>query len=62
MEYLKRLNVLQALNSLPTNDVWTAFQLMQIKESLNDLEKAIKLLRSKNQPQSKRKTATQLRK
>ena len=59
---LKKIERITSVNSLPTNDVWTAFQLIQIKESLNDLEKAIKLLRSKNQPQSKRKTATQLRK
>lgn len=49
-------------NTLPTNDVWTAFQLMQIKESLNDLEKAVKLLQSKKRTQSKPKSTTHRRK
>ena len=40
------------VNTLPTNDVWTAFQLIEIKESLNDLEKAVNLLRSKNRKHS----------
>lgn len=56
---LKRIERVTSINSLPTNDVWTAFQLMQIKESLNDLEKAINLLRSKNQTKSKHKESTQ---
>lgn len=43
------------INSLPTNDVWTAFQLIEIKESLNDLEKAVNLLRSRCQKSSKAK-------
>ncbi len=32
-------------NTLPTNDIWTAFQLMQLKDELGDLEKATKRLR-----------------
>ena len=40
------------VNTLPTNDVWTAFQLIEIKESLNDLEQAVNLLRSKNRKHS----------
>lgn len=45
---LKKIERITKINTLPTNDVWTAFQLMQIKESLNDLERAVKLLRSKS--------------
>lgn len=45
---LKKIERITKVNSLPTNDVWTAFQLMQVKESLNDLEKAINLLRAKS--------------
>ena len=44
---LKKIERITKVNTLPTNDVWTAFQLMQIKESLNDLEQAVKILRSK---------------
>lgn len=50
------------INTLPTNDVWTAFQLMQIKDSLNDLENAVKLLQSRQSTTSKSKKATQRRK
>ena len=45
---LTKIERITKVNTLPTNDVWTAFQLMQIKESLNDLEQAVKLLRSKS--------------
>lgn len=58
---LKKIERVTSVNSLPTNDVWTAFQLMQIKESLNDLENAINLLRSKYQTKSKHKESTQRR-
>lgn len=40
------------VNTLPTNDVWTAFQLVEIKESLNDLGRAVNLLRSRNRKDS----------
>lgn len=34
-------------NSLPTNDVWTAFQIIQLKEYLGDMEVLIQQLRKK---------------
>lgn len=34
-------------NTLPTNNVWAAFHLIQLKESLEDLEVAIKKLKMK---------------
>ncbi|MDO4986648.1 MAG: hypothetical protein Q4E48_13250 [Prevotella sp.] len=40
-------------NTLPTNDVWMAFQLIPLKESLKDLELAVKKLRQKQQKKKK---------
>ena len=34
-------------NTLPTNDVWTAFQIIQLKEYLGDMEVLIQQLRKK---------------
>ena len=34
-------------NTLPTNDVWTAFQIIQLKEYLGDMEALIQQLRKK---------------
>lgn len=34
-------------NTLPTNDVWTAFQIIQLKEYLGDMEALIQQLRRK---------------
>ena len=34
-------------NTLPTNDVWTAFQMIQLKEYLGDMEVLIQQLRKK---------------
>lgn len=34
-------------NTLPTNDVWTAFQIIQLKEYLGDMETLIQQLRKK---------------
>lgn len=56
---LKKIERKSNVNSLPTNDVWTAFQLMQIKDSLNDLEKAINLLRSKTRSRANQKYTIQ---
>ena len=36
-----------SINTLPTNDVWLAFQLMPLKEELNNLEIAIKKMRAR---------------
>lgn len=37
-------------NSLPTNDVWTAFQIIQLKEYLGEMEVLIQQLRKKYPP------------
>lgn len=46
----------QSTNTLPTNDVWEAFELVQIEENLNNLENACKALNKKtNSKKSKSK-------
>lgn len=42
-------------NTLPTNDVWTAFQIIQLKEYLGDMERLIQELRKKYPANNKTK-------
>ena len=45
----------QSTNTLPTNDVWEAFELVQIEENLNNLENVCKALNKKKNSKKKRK-------